>query len=167
MTSRPSSTARALRRAFTIIEVILVVALLSLVGALFISATAGLIRAREPDHRDAFWLSLNDARQLALGSGQPVRLSFDTEKKIFKWANGAGGGQRAFTGEKAELLSANTESQILLGGVLTESTTLPFVRIYPDGACDTFRVQIALTGGARQILQVDPWTCAPVLPVPR
>lgn len=156
----------ARRGAFTILEVLVTVALLGLVGALFISGTTDLLRAREPRPEDAFWSTLGAARQLALETGREVTLTFDSEKKLFTWTDGRATQTRAFPGLAAEFLRPESEGRILLGGVLAETSTLKSVRFYADGTCDAFRAQLQLAPSRRVVLQVDPWTCAPILPKP-
>ena len=45
-----------------------------------------------------------------------------------------------------------------------DTREVPVVRFYPDGSCDRFRVQIRSGTSAPQVIAVDPWTCAPLLP---
>ena len=56
-------------------------------------------------------------------------------------------------------------SSILIGGVLVETQTVPFVTFYSDGTCSAFRAQF-MRNGASHVLSVDPWTCAPMLTPP-
>ena len=63
-----------------------------------------------------------------------------------------------------DFLGASTKggNTILVGGVLIEAKTIPYVTFYSDGTCLPFRAQFT-RGGASSILAIDPWTCAPVL----
>jgi general secretion pathway protein H len=51
---------------------------------------------------------------------------------------------------------------ILLGGVLVETTTVPYATFYTDGTCSPFRAQF-MKNAAVHIISIDPWTCAPML----
>ena len=55
------------------------------------------------------------------------------------------------------------QGMILLGGQLTETDAIKFVKFYPDGSCDSFRAQLLDNTDRRAVLAIDPWTCAPIL----
>jgi prepilin-type N-terminal cleavage/methylation domain-containing protein len=61
--------------AFTLVEVLVVVALLAVAATAFLGGASNLFRAREPRADDTFWQAVNAARQLALESNQKVFLS--------------------------------------------------------------------------------------------
>lgn len=159
-TQRRSGRGRA---AFSLLEVLLALALLGLTAALFISGAAALSRPRDVPPREQFWSALTAARQLALESGREVRLSFDRTERHLVWTDGFARQTQAIAVTALDFLPEVTEGAVLLGGELTETATLPAVRLYPDGACDPFRAQVQALDGRRALWQVDPWTCAPIL----
>lgn len=159
-TQRRSGRGRA---AFSLLEVILMLALVGLTAALFISGAAALARPRDVPPREQFWSALTAARQLALESGREVRLSFERPERRLAWSDGTVQHGQAIAVSTLEFLPDVTEGTILLGGELAETPTLATVRVYPDGTCDPFRAQVLTVDGRRAVWQVDPWTCAPIL----
>ncbi len=153
------------RAAFTLIEILLVVALLGIIAFTFVSGAADLFRTKEPRAEEIFWQGVIAARQLALESDQTVTLRFDLEKHQLVWtAAGSTATQTlAFPGKQLEFLPVTTQGMVLLGGQLTETDSIKFVRFYPDGGCDAFRVQLVDAADRRAVLAIDPWTCAPMI----
>ncbi len=152
------------RAAFTLVEVLVMVALLGVVATVFMARSADLFRANDPRADDAFWQAVTAARQLALDSNQIVVLRYDAEKHLLKWVGeSVPGSTVAYSGKQLQLLATNVQGAILLGGVLTETDPLKFVRFYPDGACDGFRAQLVDKDDKRMLLTVDQWTCAPIV----
>ncbi len=149
---------------FTLVEVLLVLALLALGGMILIPAAGGILggrRAASPE--DTLTSVLQQARRDAVLTGREISLRFDGEAQQFVWegANVRLGG----TGPQVKLdfLRANSGSAVLIGGRLVETTTVPAVRFYPDGTCDPVRVQLRAGDGAARVIVIDPWTCAPGL----
>ena len=62
------------------------------------------------------------------------------------------------------LSTQKARSLILVGGQAVETQTIPSVTFYGDGTCSPFRAQIR-TGLTPRVLEIDPWTCAEVLPL--
>lgn len=151
------------RSAFTLIEMLLVLAVLALVGTVLINAAAGFFQQREGRPEDIFWQSVNAARQLALDENQPVSLRYDQDGHRLVWSAGEKNDSIALTGISLRFLPAQQSSRLLIGGVMFESDALARVRFYPDGTCDPFRLEIKIGDAAPRILPIDPWTCAPIL----
>ena len=176
---------RARARGFTLLEVLLSIAIIGLLATVLVGGSARLLSDQPVTATEIFWKSVQEARKAALKSGHEVRLKYEKEKKRFVLIDGlapaalaADGFTReetplktfpisaaAAAGELAvEFLGGGTKggSVILVGGVMLETQTVPFVTFYSDGTCTAFRAQFSRNGGA-QILSIDPWTCAPVL----
>lgn len=152
------------RAAFTLVEILLVLALLGIVAFAFVNGAADLFRAKEPRAEDVFWQGVTAARQLALESNQNVVLHYDQEKHLLGWEAESKAGQTLpFPGKQLDFLPVTSQSTILIGGQLTETGSIKFVRFYPDGGCDAFRAQLVDGAGRHTVLSIDPWTCAPVL----
>ena len=127
-------------------------------------------------------MSITAERKTALKVEHEVRLKFDPDRKRFLLIDGnapvvtAPDGATQVETPLKELpiphAPADLEMDflapmkggpaILIRGVLVESKPVPYVTFYPDGTCSPFRLQIFRPGGA-STLEVDPWTCAPIL----
>jgi prepilin-type N-terminal cleavage/methylation domain-containing protein len=160
-------------RGFTLLEVMMVLALLGLMAGLFISAARNFTAedARTPE--DVFWQAVRESRKRALLSGQPVRLSYAREARdeaagLVMTANGAEE-RLSFSGMGKVTVDflplEKTRSSILIAGQAIETQTLPAVTFYGDGTCSPFRAQIRsdAANSSVRMLAIDPWTCAEVL----
>lgn len=153
--------------AFTLLEILLVVALIGLMGTLFIGSANLLLTNRRVSAEDVFWKAVTEARKYALLHGQDVRLAYDSKKKEFDAATSEGARTFPvpFEGELTiDFLATGSSGRntVLIGGVLVETRPMPFVTFYADGTCSSFRVQLRTRGGEPRYLQIDPWTCAEV-----
>ena len=85
----------------------------------------------------------------------------------FSFTCGSGICQRSHAATKdltVDFLAASAgQSAVLIGGELVSTQTVPAVTFYPDGTCAAFRLQLR-AGAAAHVLNIDPWTCAQVLP---
>jgi prepilin-type N-terminal cleavage/methylation domain-containing protein len=154
------------RRGFTLIEILLVVALIGLVGWIFIGGSTALMTDKaSPD--DQFWKATAAARKEALEEGQSVIMTFDPKVKAFVISDGSHKTTLPAVGADDLVIDfhpvqSDSSSSVLVGGTLVETEPLAAVTFYNDGTCTPFRVQIR-SNGAAHILSVDPWTCAQVL----
>jgi len=157
--------AGAVRAGFTLVEVILVLAVIMLLGALLLPGVNSMLRATSNDEPDRiFWDVVLAAREQALTTNQTVRLRFEKEKNLLNWGDDTAPHQKAVpAGVNIQFMAAKAGSAILLGGVLVESEEIPVVRFFPDGTCDAFRVQLRRGADKPQVIAVDPWTCAPMI----
>ena len=158
---------RALRgaRAFTLVEIILALAVVVLVSTLLIPGASSMLRemsGEEPEQ--IFWDSVVAAREQALTSNRNVELRFDKEKRQLRWSDDASSQPKELPpGVSVQFLQTLVGSSILLGGQLVETQERPVLRFYADGTCDAVRVQVLRPGAPPLALAIDPWTCAPVL----
>jgi len=160
---------RCRRGAFTLVEIVLVLAVIGLVGALLLPGVNSMLRAithEEPDR--LFWNAMNLAREQALTTNRTITLRYDDRQKLLSWTDGTSRQQQNMPAEVTiKFLRPRPGDAILLGGVLVETDEIPAIRIHPDGACDRFRAQILRGKAPAQIIQVDPWTCAPMFGLPK
>ena len=155
------------RRGFTLLEVLITIALIALLTGVLVVGTSRLLGDRPKSAEEFFWTAVNETRKNALLSNREVRLSFDTRLNELVARDGSGVKRYPFvpkeTGE-LDFLGPKSPgaSSVLVGGQLVETQTIPFVTFYGDGTCSPFRAQLKIRGSVR-ILEIDPWTCAPML----
>src|SRR6186713_2553243 len=68
-------------RAFTLLEILLAVALLGILGAAMVSIAPHLANSRPQTPTEIFWEAARTARRSALISEREVRLSFDAKER--------------------------------------------------------------------------------------
>lgn len=157
-------------RAFTLLEILLAVALLAILSAAMVSIAPRLVDSRPQTPTEIFWEAAKTARRSALTSEREVWLSFDAREKEFVLTGGQGGKRfkvPAVADLTIDFLHAQSgNSSLLVGGQLVDFKTLSAVSFFPDGTCSPFRIQFRTTGPAR-VLAIDPWTCSPVLTEPK
>lgn len=168
---------------FTIMEVLLAIALIAMLAGVLVGGAAHLLTDQPVTADEVFWKSVQEARKTALKSEKEIRLRFDGEKKQFVLIDGFAPSTLAADGFTRDetvlkqfpirppggtdltidfLAATKGGSVILVGGVMIESKPIGFVTFYPDGTCTAFRAQF-IRNGATHVLNIDPWTCAAVL----
>ena len=155
------------RRAFTLLEILLAIALIGLLAGVLVTGSVNLLSDKPATPEDVFWKAVRQSRATALTAEREVRLSFDDKQQAFVLDDGSAPQVLVVPpapGLTVDFLSPSAgRSSVLIGGDLVDTQTVPSVSFYPDGTCSPFRAQFR-TGGAPHVLNVDPWTCAPVLP---
>jgi prepilin-type N-terminal cleavage/methylation domain-containing protein len=156
------------RSGFTLLEVLITIALIALLTGVLVVGVNRLLSDRPKSAEQLFWLAAGEVRKDALLNNRDVRLRLDdTTRELVAWSD-AGNTRHPFVPKEiAELEflapgAAGGFSAVLVGGALVETQTIPFVTFYRDGTCSAFRVQLKTRNGAR-VLEIDPWTCAPML----
>jgi len=162
-------------RAFTLLEMLLTLALIALLAGALIGGSSALLAEKPPSADDVFWSTVRTARKTALNAEQDLNLRYDEKTKAFQLTPPDGNIQSfpipvmgAGNDLIVEFLAAQkTGGSILLGGTVVETEPLSGgVTFYADGTCSPFRLQIRVNGGAH-IIAIDPWTCSPVLTPPK
>jgi type II secretion system protein H len=152
---------------FTLVEILLVLALMALAAAALLPAAGALFRQGSGESPGELMTGvLQEVRREAVLAGRPVTLRFNAGTQSFAW-DGITGGTRATPGPrlKVDFLRAGGKSAVLIGGQAVETDTVDSLTFYPDGTCDPVRVQLRLEAGKAEVLSIDPWTCAPGLEV--
>lgn len=157
--------------AFTLVEVLVVLALIGLLSTLLVGGSISLLRSQAKSPTDIFWQACLQARRTALLSGRDVRMSFDDKAKAFTIDDGQSTTSipipRAAADLKVSFIPADGASEgsslTLIGGALVSTESLPAVTFFHDGICTPFQVQFFIAGAAHTEA-VDPWTCYPMLP---
>jgi general secretion pathway protein H len=150
---------------FTLLEVIIVLALIGLLTGLVAGGSVALLREKPVTGEEVLRSIISKVRRDAVIHFRDIRLSYDEKNKVFheSWADGEKQLAVDVKGElKLEFLSTAKGSSMLLGGDVVETETIPFVTFYSDGCCSPFRVQLRTGGPARQV-SIDPWTCAEII----
>lgn len=171
-TQKPSRLTRATSASgFTLLEILLVLALIGLLAGVLIGGSMAMIAPKDPSADELFWKVVQEARKIALENSREVHLRFEAKEKSFV-IESESGATRSFPLSVAfgsdltvDFLSTqkNGGSAMLLGGVVVETQPLVGgVTFYDDGTCTPFRVQIRGNGGAH-VLEIDPWTGAAIL----
>ncbi len=156
------------RGGFTLLEVLITIALIALLTSVLVVGTNRLLSDRPKSADELFWAAAGETRKNALLNNHDVRLSLDTKTHEFVASSDGAETRYPFVAkETAEFdflapKAPGTSSAILVGGQVVETQTIPFVTFYNDGTCSPFRVQLKTRNGAR-VLEIDPWTCAPML----
>jgi general secretion pathway protein H len=152
---------------FTLIEILLVLALIALLGTIFIGGSSALLADKAPSPDAQFWKACSEARGEALEEGKSVVFSFDGKTRSFMLNDGQATKELPLTGADETTIDfhpvqSDSSSSVLIGGTLVETEALASVTFYNDGTCTPFRAQVRSKAGAH-MLSIDPWTCAPVL----
>lgn len=156
------------RKGFTLLEVLITIALIAFLTGVLVVGTNRLLSDGPKTADELFWSAIGAVRKDALLNNREVRLSLDSKTQEFVARSAEGETRHAFVAQDTAELeflgpkSAGTSAAILISGQLVETQTLPFVTFYNDGTCSPFRVQLKTRNGVR-VLEIDPWTCAPVL----
>ena len=160
--------------AFTLLEILLALALIALLAGVLVGGSTQLLTNQSVSVDDIFWKAVQEARKSALKSGGEVRLSFVDDKEQGKEFVIDGAGTRrelpvpavsADTLEVSFLTTQKNGGVMMIAGVVLETQTIPAVIFYADGTCTPFRMQVSRRGAAH-IVAIDPWTCAPILTPP-
>jgi prepilin-type N-terminal cleavage/methylation domain-containing protein len=165
------------RRGFTLVEILLVITLLVvIVGAL--GWGSSFFRGDNrltPDER--VWGALRKARETALLGGREVQAvaveKTERERRATRIELRSGPdlletieiGDAPRVVVKFLSVRETDRSLSLIGGQVQEGGPAVRAVFYPDGTCSRFRVQVSLAGESR-VTEVDPWTCAAMLPSP-
>lgn len=158
------------RGGFTLLEILLALALLGLLSAVLIGGGAKLFSEQPVTPDELFWKAAGEARLEALKTGHDVRLASvddpDHGKRLVMTS--AGGSKEFPLNGPGELtvsflpVEAVAGGSAILAGQVVELQSLPFVTFYEDGTCSGFRVQVRV-GVASHTISLDRWTCAPIL----
>lgn len=163
---------RRARAGFTLLEVMLVLALMAAAGSLFVVSVESLGRSSPADaFEGAFWRALAQGREHALATRRTVELRWDGESRAFVVA--AADGERVFavlgeSGADDEKYDAAFSEEvasndfILVRGELVTRRAVASVRLFPDGTCQPFTAHFVI-GTYRNQVTIDPWTGAAML----
>lgn len=163
-----------MRRAFTLIEMLLAIALIALFSTIFVVNFDSLLSVSEDQAvESAFWSASREARTRALLQRRPQWLRFDEKGAAFIVEEAGGEHRKSFAIDRDNWDSA-TKVEVafqkkvppnkftLRQGELVDVRDIPAARFFPDGTCLPFRVAIDIDGAETEI-EIDPWTGARLL----
>ena len=164
----PALKSTSRRGGFTLLEVLITLALIALLTGVLVVGGNSMLADRPKTPEELFWSMVTEVRKDALFNNRDVRVSLDKEKGEFVALSQGVETRLSFVPKETselEFLAPKTSgnfSAILIAGQLVETQTIPFVTFYSDGTCSPFRVQLKNRTGVKA-LEIDPWTCAPML----
>lgn len=112
---------------------------------------------------DVFWQAVQAARLQAVEGDLTVELRYDEKKNQLVWGAGETVASQPWPGKKLEFMPVEKHDSMLLGGQVVDIGGMPFVRFYADGCVENFRAQLTGADGLITRVEIDPWTCAPVV----
>ena len=153
MRVQPSKVGRSCKRAFTLIELILVLALLAVVTSLAAPSLSRFFRARALDSEARQLLSLTHAGQSrAVADGFPMLLWIDSQQRAYglQEEGTTRNGHAQATDPKAEEFAFGDNVQVEAvnaSPVSVNGQSLPAIRFMPDGTADeNSPTRLRLTG---------------------
>ena len=166
---------RSAQAAFTLLEILLAIALIGLLSGALIAGSTSLLSDKPVLPREVFWQASHAARKTALQNaavqgGHDVRLSFDDKQKAFIADDGVA--PQTFPIAKAPPDLAVTfvptnggANSAPAAGSPDQTPPVPYVTFYGDGTCTPFEVQFHSKASV-QLVDIDPWTGAQILKAP-
>lgn len=149
------------RAGFTLLEVLLVLALFAIFGALFVGGAANLLNtSRQTSPEDALLAMFQTVRREAVATGRAIQITAVENGAAYVWGEG---GQMVLPVRpevSVRIIKPQLDQAVLIGGLIEENP-LDRMWFYPDGTCDPVRVQIQ-RGRIRRVESIDPWTCSPL-----
>jgi len=150
-----------LRRGVTLIEMVIVVALLGLlVGITFPSVTAGIDSLRLSSATDSIVSFLNGAMNRAERRQQVVEVTITPEDDTLSLRSTEAGFERTLE------LPEGIEIRGVLPPAPTDRTVARHFLLYPGGAVPGFGIELVNRRGTRRIVRVDPVVGAPAVETP-
>jgi prepilin-type N-terminal cleavage/methylation domain-containing protein len=157
---------------FSMVEILLVIALIGILASIFVINFDTLLRQNETDSLEqAFWTASSEARNRAMFERRAQDLRYDPESQAY--LIGAGENVKRYAVEtsswsdetQVEVLfkqRLSDDSYRLIGGKLITLREAPIIRFFPDGTCMPFILEIRVDENLRSI-EVDPWSGAELL----
>lgn len=166
------STSVRRRSGFTLLEILLVIALIGSMASLFLLSLDSIARTTPGDALEgAFWGAVREARESAVRTRRTQAVSFEKDSLEFV-IEGSGVTSRSAVSrdglperEKLEVVFLQelpTNSFTLVRGRLVREREIEAMHFMADGTCQPVTVEFRFPGGTRR-LTLDPWTCAELL----
>jgi prepilin-type N-terminal cleavage/methylation domain-containing protein len=157
------------RRGFTLLELLLVFALIATMASVFVISLETMARTTPGDAIEgAFWSAMRQAREQAVQTRAPQTISYNVKDSKFA-VDGPEGTKTVSLELDAPVDPAKLEavftqalpsnSFTLVRGRLVTEREIPSMLVFPDGTCQPVTVEFRFPGGTHRI-SLDPWTCA-------
>ncbi len=157
------------RRGFTLLETLLVIALISMLMGILIGGATSLLKGTAlSDPEDGLLALMQRMRRKAVETGretelwQHARLPGE-EGPDFTWNDGREDHEERLPVREdvsVRIIGPEVDGAILIGGRAQEDPVAR-VRFHPDGTCDRVRLEVT-RGDGRAVIPIDPLTCAPL-----
>jgi len=135
------------RRAFTLLELILVLVMVSLLLGIAAPALRGFVGARRSADAAAQLLSMaNYARSQAIAEGTVYRLNIDTEQNVYWLTMLAEGTFVELASEYGRRFALPDTVSVELGSA-SAGGGVTFIQFYPSGRTDEVRIQLVSVEG--------------------
>jgi len=157
------------RHGFTLLETLLVIAMISMLMGVMIGGATSLLRGTaRSDPEDALLALMQRLRRNAVETGRLTELRQMSrlpgeEGADFTWSDGGEEHEERLPVREevtARIIGPEVGGAILIGGRAQEDPVL-HLRFHPDGTCDRVRLEIVRDGN-RSVVPIDPLTCAPL-----
>ena len=151
------------QRGFTLVEVLLVLGLMALLSGVLILGSASLMgTSAKDDPEEALLAVLQKIRREAVEHNTTIEVQIYEAGTVLTWgeSNEQTVTLPASETVQAKLLAPESLGAVLIGGQ-AEEKSLEHFKVYPDGTCDLFRLDVRRKG-ARRVFAIDPMTCAPL-----
>ena len=161
-------------RGFTLVEILLVIALIGMFTAIFVVNFESLVRQNEASAVEtAFWQATRTARTRALIDRRTQALRFDADAVSFVVEEAGGANRETFDVDQKDWASGtrleiNLQKRVppsqfsLIAGDLVDTRNIPAAHFFPDGTCSPFLVNLKV-GADDFTIEIDPWTGAELL----
>lgn len=151
------------QRGFTLVEVLMVMALMALItGVLMVASTNLMSPSARNDPEEALLAALQKVRREAVERNTTFEIQVSENGTVLTWGEDSSQTVTLPLSEtiQAKLLAPESLGAVLIGGQ-AEEKLLEHFKVYPDGTCDLIRLDVR-RDGARRVFAIDPMTCAPL-----
>lgn len=161
-------------RAFSLIELLLVIALIGMFSTIFVVNFESLLRMSEGQAVEAaFWDASREARTRALLERRPQWLRFEEKETLFVVEEAGGGNPKTFAVDR-DGWDADVKVRVafqkkvppnkftLRRGQIVDVRDIAAARYFADGTCLPFQVAIEV-GDVETKIEIDPWTGAQLI----
>ncbi|EDY85242.1 general secretion pathway protein H [Verrucomicrobiia bacterium DG1235] len=154
------------RKGFTLVEMLLAIALVAMLGSVFVLNVGTLLRDGELETLEKeYWRAVETARMGAVFKQQPHFIEWDGKGRQFLVRSA--GSVESFEIDTESMGDVEVEvffeeiapenSYVLIGGELVSKREIATVGFFPDGTCSPYTVSLKIAGFETHF-QMDPWT---------